>query len=77
MSEITTTHNDENLESIWNIINCIADEYREVIYLRFAAELDYKEIAESLKIPIGTVRSRLHRGLKVVKEKLQEHKNGT
>jgi RNA polymerase sigma-70 factor (ECF subfamily) len=72
-----TEDRDEEMESIWNIINSTADEYREVIYLRFAAELDYKEIAESLKIPIGTVRSRLHRGLKVVKEKLQEHKNGT
>ncbi|MHC4187876.1 MAG: RNA polymerase sigma factor [Planctomycetota bacterium] len=72
-----TEDRNEKMESIWNIINSTADEYQEVIYLRFAADLDYKEIAESLKIPIGTVRSRLHRGLKVVKEKLQEHKNGT
>ncbi|MHC5074886.1 MAG: RNA polymerase sigma factor [Planctomycetota bacterium] len=68
----TTLHSNENLESIWNAINCLADEYRQVIYLRFAADLDYKEIASSLKIPIGTVRSRLHRGLKAIKEKLQE-----
>ena len=68
----TKVHSDEKLESIWNVINSLADEYRQVIYLRFSADLDYKEIAESLKIPIGTVRSRLHRGLKAVKDKLQE-----
>jgi RNA polymerase sigma-70 factor (ECF subfamily) len=68
----TKIHSDEKLESIWNVINSLADEYRQVIYLRFSADLDYKEIAESLKIPIGTVRSRLHRGLKAVKDKLQE-----
>jgi RNA polymerase sigma-70 factor (ECF subfamily) len=68
----TKTYKEEKLESIWNIINSLAEEYQQVLYLRFAADLGYKEIAESLKIPIGTVRSRLHRGLKAIKNKLQE-----
>ena len=38
--------------------------------LRFVADLDYGEIAETLNIPIGTVRSRLARGRKLMGEYL-------
>jgi RNA polymerase sigma-70 factor, ECF subfamily len=39
----------------------IAPEYREVLMLRAVEELDYDAIARTLRIPIGTVRSRLNR----------------
>ncbi len=38
------------------------DRYREVIVLADMQDATYEEIAETLEIPIGTVRSRLHRG---------------
>ncbi len=38
------------------------DAYREAVILRDLEELSYKEIAEVLGIPIGTVRSRIARG---------------
>lgn len=37
------------------------DEAREVLLLRDAEHLSYDDIAEVLEVPIGTVRSRLHR----------------
>jgi RNA polymerase sigma-70 factor (ECF subfamily) len=37
------------------------DEAREVIVLRDAEDLSYEEVAEILDVPVGTVRSRLHR----------------
>jgi len=36
-------------------------EYRKAIILREIYELDYEQIAEKLNVPVGTVRSRLHR----------------
>jgi RNA polymerase sigma-70 factor, ECF subfamily len=44
----------------------LPEEYREVATLYFVEELSYQEIADILSRPIGTVRSRLHRGRKVL-----------
>ncbi len=40
----------------------LSPQYEEVVVLCDVEELTYKEIAEALAIPIGTVMSRLHRG---------------
>ena len=65
----------DRFESIWSAIGSLDDEQNEVIHMRFAAGLSYAEIAKALGIPVGTVRSRLHRGLKAVREKIKEQKN--
>jgi RNA polymerase sigma-70 factor (ECF subfamily) len=46
------------------------EEHRQVIELRFQAELSLEEISGALGIPLGTVKSRLHHGL----EKLRQQK---
>jgi RNA polymerase sigma-70 factor (ECF subfamily) len=46
-------------------------EYREVIVLRVMEELSYKEIADLIGIPIGTVMSRLARSRKRLQEQLE------
>ncbi|HEX2909548.1 MAG TPA: sigma-70 family RNA polymerase sigma factor [Chloroflexia bacterium] len=51
-------------------------EYREVIVLRELEELSYKEIADLLGIPIGTVMSRLARARKKLQLKLGSRLNG-
>ena len=45
-----------------NALDRVTAEYREVLVLRHVADLDYAEIADTLGLPIGTVRSRLARG---------------
>ena len=40
----------------------LPDDFRAAVVLRDLADLDYAEIAETLDIPIGTVRSRIARG---------------
>ena len=62
----------DDAEVIWRAVETLEREYQEVIHLRFAADLSYVEIAEMLRIPVGTVRSRLHRGLKAVRKQVKE-----
>ncbi|HYF90720.1 MAG TPA: sigma-70 family RNA polymerase sigma factor [Symbiobacteriaceae bacterium] len=45
-------------------------EQRSVILLRYYEELSYEEIARTLSVPIGTVRSRIHNGLQRLKRML-------
>ncbi len=57
-------------------------EYRAVATLYFVDDLSYEEIAKTLDCPIGTVRSRLHRGRRVLMQELgrlaagREHLSG-
>ena len=73
----TTKPDINQIEKIWDTVKDLNPEQSEVIHLRFAAGLNYSQIAHTLGIPIGTVRSRLHRGLKAVKEIVGELENGT
>lgn len=47
-------------------------EFREVLLMWGVEGLKYREIAEILEVPIGTIMSRLHRARKLVAEKLGE-----
>ena len=51
-------------------INTLPSDLRTVVVLRFYAGLDATEIGEALSIPPGTVRSRLHRALAQLHERL-------
>ncbi|WP_205696859.1 RNA polymerase sigma factor [Conexibacter sp. SYSU D00693] len=48
---------------------------RDALLLRAWGELDYDEIARALDIPIGTVRSRIHRARRSVRDHIAEHEN--
>ncbi len=48
----------------------LPEEYRTVCTLYFMEELAYQEIAEIIGRPVGTVRSRLHRGRRLLKQAL-------
>jgi len=45
-------------------------QYREVVLMADVHEFAYKEIADTLKIPVGTVMSRLNRGRKILRSEL-------
>ena len=45
-------------------------EFREAVVLCDVVGLSYDEIAASVAVPVGTVRSRIHRGRKLLREKL-------
>jgi RNA polymerase sigma-70 factor (ECF subfamily) len=62
----------ENLgtERIVAAINRLPDEYRIVCTLYFMNDMTYEEIARIIECPVGTVRSRLHRGRKMLQKAL-------
>ena len=49
----------------------ISEEHRHILVLREMEEMDYSAISEVLDLPIGTVRSRLHRARLQLKEVLE------
>jgi RNA polymerase sigma-70 factor (ECF subfamily) len=51
---------DEQREVVRALVSQMPDNLREVLILGYYHHLAYKEIAEALSIPLGTVKSRLH-----------------
>lgn len=56
-------------------MNSLNDDYRMVVYYADVEGLAYKEIAEVMDIPLGTVMSRLHRGRKQLRGLLKDVAN--
>lgn len=57
-------------EAIREAIEHLPEEYRTTVVLADLNEFSYQEISDMLQIPIGTVRSRLSRGRRLVQKAL-------
>ena len=81
----SATHESQGLESaevealkklptseISEALNALSEDYRMVVYYADVEGLAYKEIAEIMGVPLGTVMSRLHRGRKKLREALKD-----
>ncbi len=60
-------------EDLVRAIDGVPDTFRVVVILADVQGLSYREIAEALGVPIGTVRSRLARGRSLLQKALWEH----
>jgi RNA polymerase sigma-70 factor, ECF subfamily len=78
-SELTQTENagaldrlisQERRDLISKTVGNLSPAFREVITLRFEEEMKLEEIAATLSLPMGTVKTRLHRALKALKQSL-------
>jgi RNA polymerase sigma-70 factor (ECF subfamily) len=58
------------VEQISRAIAALPEDYRIVSALYFMEEFSYQEIAEIVGCPVGTVRSRLHRGRRMLQKAL-------
>jgi RNA polymerase sigma-70 factor (ECF subfamily) len=58
-------------DEIAGAISALPEKFKSVVILRDVEDLPYEEIAEVLEIPVGTVRSRLHRARIILFEKLR------
>lgn len=62
---------DENHE-LWDVVMQLDIVYREVILLYFYERFSIKEIGAVLRVPEGTVKSRLSRGKKLLRNMMEE-----
>lgn len=62
---------NERAEQVRHALDGLPHDYRVVIVLREIDGCDYEQISEILDVPVGTVRSRLHRARLQLKDQLK------
>ena len=51
---------------VWSLLHALPIQYRQVLTLFYAEERSYEEIARALDMPLGTVKTHIHRGRKML-----------
>jgi RNA polymerase sigma-70 factor (ECF subfamily) len=60
----------EALEKLEEVIADLPPHYRVITLLRHDQQLSYEEIAETLQLPLGTVKARIHRARNMIQQML-------
>lgn len=60
-------------EEVLHALGRLPPQFQEVVVLSDVEDFTYKEIAEALSVPIGTVMSRLSRGRKLLRAELSDY----
>ncbi len=60
-------------DDLSNALDSIPEDFRTVVLLCDVEDFTYEEIANMLDVPIGTIRSRLHRGRNLLKTQLMDY----
>ncbi|MCD1260394.1 RNA polymerase sigma factor SigW [Paenibacillus athensensis] len=67
----------ETQEQIREAIDTLPDKYKSIVVLRYLHDLSLQEIGNVLKMPVTTVKTRVHRGREFLRKKLEQFTNGT
>jgi RNA polymerase sigma-70 factor (ECF subfamily) len=67
--EFLASFGDEDVRAA---LRALPEVYRVPLVLLYAEEMSYRELAEVMDCPLGTVMSRLHRGRKILERELWE-----
>ncbi len=68
VAPVEAAERSEDSQRLQIVVGQLPEEHRQVIELRFFADCNLDEIAATLGCPLGTVKSRLHHGLKKLRE---------
>lgn len=63
---------NERRERVWRAIQALSAPRREIIVMSHFQGMSYKQMAEALEVPIGTVMSRLHYARQALRRELTE-----
>ena len=63
---------NERRRRLFQVVLALPPMFREILLMKHFQEMSYKEMAEALDIPIGTVMSRLHNARLALREALTE-----
>ena len=55
-------------EDLAEALRGLSEVHREVILMRFLDQLSLEEISDALQVPLGTVKSRLHNALRLLRD---------
>ncbi len=61
---------------VWMYLEGLPDKYRLPLLLRYSEDMTAQEIAHILRLPRGTVTSRLTRGLRMLKQQIEKEETG-
>lgn len=68
---------DEQIQCLMDAMERLSDEHRSILILREMEGMDYEAIAGVLQLPVGTVRSRLHRARGCLREMMETMENAS
>ncbi|MBA2395876.1 MAG: RNA polymerase sigma factor, partial [Ktedonobacteraceae bacterium] len=66
---------NETLREMAELLVKLPVQYREAVNLYYFAGLSYREMAELLNQPMGTIKSNLHRGIRLLRQALITRKS--
>jgi len=62
----------ETHQRVMDALGELDDEFRLVVVLRDIEEMDYAQVADVMNVPLGTVKSRLHRARMMLRDRLRD-----
>lgn len=60
----------EAVGNVDDLLRGLSEEQKEVVQMRFTDGLELQAIADALEVPLGTVKSRLHAALEILRDRL-------
>ncbi len=63
-------------QKLWRLVSSLPDKARMVLILRYQEEMELREIAEAMEIPINSVKSSMDRALGLLRAKLARSMGG-
>ena len=65
----------ERRQELETMVAALPDRYREAVSLYYLEELSYRQIADVLDQPLGTIKSSVHRGIRLLRKLLSAQSN--